>query len=322
MVSRHWNCVLIGTSAVGLLTGCAAAASDSMAPVMSGSGKGFQAFPIDSNSDQLRLAGTLRGRPVKILVDTGLDPSGIELDLAREVGIKFDEAKRVQLSGVGDSATYGYTAVIDGVTVAGETLEPLEAIADPGPVFKGSDPARAFDLILGYNYLKSRVVMIDYPAKQFIRLTSAAAAKPLVIGCATSHVVPLIFEEGDTILIVTDFRIGDFKGKASLDTGSSVYTSLSKKLVPQALQSTFRAGGVQTVTGARGKIDLPLFKVDQPIGFGPFSAAGQTTLLMDRGPTERRVANFGNKLLKTLGLKVLLDYPGKQIHFYGNCKAG
>jgi hypothetical protein len=62
--------------------------------------------------------------------------------------------------------------------------------------------------------------------------------------------------------------------------------------------------------------------VDQPIGFGPFAVSGQTAILLDRGPSETRAANVGNKLLKALGLKVLLDYPGKQIHFYGNCRRG
>ena len=45
----------------------------------------------------------------------------------------------------------------------------------------------------------------------------------------------------------------------------------------------------------------------------------RVTLAKIPGSADTRLANIGNKLLAAMGLKMLLDYPGKRITFYGKC---
>ncbi|MGH3428909.1 MAG: hypothetical protein ACRDQZ_15310 [Mycobacteriales bacterium] len=61
--------------------------------------------------------------------------------------------------------------------------------------------------------------------------------------------------------------------------------------------------------------------LNERVGFGPFSLlAGQVVMLTKASSaTDKRAANIGNQLFAAMNLKILLDYPAKQILFYGNC---
>ncbi|WP_395446081.1 hypothetical protein [Caulobacter sp. UC70_42] len=48
--------------------------------------------------------------------------------------------------------------------------------------------------------------------------------------------------------------------------------------------------------------------------------AGQiVSTYSEAGSTDTRVANVGNKLLAAMKLRLLLDYRGKTMTFYGDC---
>lgn len=50
------------------------------------------------------------------------------------------------------------------------------------------------------------------------------------------------------------------------------------------------------------------------------TAAGQiVTVRMVKGMRETRAANIGNQLFAAMELKMLLDYRGKQVTFFGDC---
>jgi hypothetical protein len=63
--------------------------------------------------------------------------------------------------------------------------------------------------------------------------------------------------------------------------------------------------------------------LNESVGFGPFKLpAGQVVMLTKASSaTDKRVANIGNQLFAAMNLKIILNYPGKQLLFYGDCGA-
>ena len=80
--------------------------------------------------------------------------------------------------------------------------------------------------------------------------------------------------------------------------------------------------GEVTDTGARGDARVKTYVLKVPVGFGPFTLpVGQVVMLETvTGVTDVRFANFGNKLLAAMKLKLLLDYRDRVMTFYGDCR--
>ncbi|PNQ03417.1 MULTISPECIES: hypothetical protein [unclassified Sphingobium] len=87
------------------------------------------------------------------------------------------------------------------------------------------------------------------------------------------------------------------------------------------MREALRETGTITRTGARGEARSASYRFDAPVGFGPFTLPAGTPMstYADRGATDTRVANVGNKLLAAMKLKLLLDYRHRKMGFYGNC---
>jgi hypothetical protein len=76
------------------------------------------------------------------------------------------------------------------------------------------------------------------------------------------------------------------------------------------------------LAGARGESKAITYTLATPVGFGPFTLpAGQVvTLRKEQGSMRQSVANGGNTLFAALKLKMLLNYRGHSITFYGDCR--
>lgn len=280
-------------------------------------------IPFNPHRDAVVVAATVHGVPMRFIIDTAVDPSIIDLTRAEAIGLPIDRSGKEEADGVGAARSPIYLSVIDGLVLGGVRFAKFDAAAmDMGPL--SSRHGSPLDGVLGYSFLRDRLVLIDYPSDRFALLDGLHQARPHISSCRLSFTVPFDPKGEHTIPRIPEFRFGRSQGPASVDTGSSHGIDLLPAAFSLAdVKSSYRATGVEDVTGARGAISLEKGRLGVPVGFGPFTLpSGQPVLVRQVAGNEEggRVANIGNQVFRQMGLKILLDYPGKRMTFYGACK--
>lgn len=277
-------------------------------------------LPFDFSRSALALSVTVRGTPLHVLLDTGVNPSVIDLARADALGIGVDRGDGGEATGFGDGRGAAiFPSRIDGLRIAGRDFTPVEALAtDMAGISAGY--GRRLDAVLGYSFLSDKTVLVDYPRRLLAFLDDAAEAVPLTSGCRSRWSTPLTLV--DSFPVIPDFRFGDTTAPVSLDTGSNGGIALFQSaLALPGLQSALSEQGSVSHAGARGAAKAKTYALGTPVGFGPFTLpAGQAVMLHKmEGSADTRVANVGNKLLDALHLTVLFDYRAGRMTFYGDC---
>jgi hypothetical protein len=275
--------------------------------------------PFDPHGDSVAVSVVVDGRPLVMLLDTGVDPSVIDLEAARVLGLSL-EAPAGEAAGVGEGEAAIIPTTVRGLRLGELDVPAVEAVAmDMSPL--RARYGQPLDGVLGYSFLSSRIVVIDYVDDAVSILDAAADAAALTATCRLSWRTPLVSFADDTIPVIP-VRFGDVEGPASIDTGSNGTIGLLRSGA-QLLDSHLAVTGETQVAGARGATTNATAVLDAPVSFGPFVLpAGQTVRVRrDAGSPDTRIANLGNGLFRALGLKMLLDYPAKQMTFYGDCRA-
>lgn len=277
--------------------------------------------PFDFSKSAIGLEVAIHGTPLYMILDTGVDPSVIDLKQAEALGLKLDRGAGGQTSGEGDAKdSTAYPAELSGLTIAGRGFAPIEALGFDMSALTARY-GRRLDGVLGYSFLKDRVVLIDYPKSRLWLLDRPGEAVAAVKTCRQRHTIALTFFPEENIPAVPDFRFGAARGTISLDTGSSGSISLYRKALDlPGLKDALSEKGEVAFTGGRGDGKAKSYVLNQAVGFGPFTLpAGQTVSLRGSTP-DGRAANVGNKLFAAMKLKLLLDYRSQRITFYGDCR--
>ncbi|HEU5237024.1 MAG TPA: retroviral-like aspartic protease family protein, partial [Pyrinomonadaceae bacterium] len=175
--------------------------------------------PFEFESNQIILQVKIAGKgPFNMLLDTNTDPSAIDSATARDLGLVVG-SKGTTASGGGTETNTVYPVRLPNVEV--------------GPVVAKDVPAATIDLtrlgnrigkpihgVLGYSFLKDRIVQIDYPNSK-LRFFAESPYPRIQFGPNTVNIIafPFRYEDGD--VIIDSVYINNEKMKASLDTGSS-----------------------------------------------------------------------------------------------------
>jgi hypothetical protein len=292
--------------AAGLfLTGCAS---------LLGGSASF--IPFDPRSNQVTISASANGVPLRFLVDTAVDPSAIDRRAAFAAGLKKlgkDEA----IEGVGSDAATAYPSVIPSLDIAGRIYGPIEVLVNDMSKIRARYGA-PLDGILGYSLLKDHAVLIDYPANRIALFEGAASTEPR--GCRTVHRFPLRFRsDDDRSILVPGLAIGGIQIPAFLDTGSS--NSLRIDVDAPSITSIRRMlpqGEAGTSVGARGEAHLRRGTLEVPVTLGPFRV-DHADVSMVRESSPDLPVNIGNRFLRALGAKLLVDIPGRKVAIYGEC---
>ncbi len=305
------NRVLVAAIAAAVLAAPAVAA----APVLT--------VPFDFSRGAIGLDVTVRGRPLAMILDTGVDPSGIDIARADALGLPVDRKAGGEASGEGNATSVQiYPSTIDGLAIAGRSFAPFEAVAIDMRTLS-ERYGKPLEGILGYSFLTDKTVLIDYLHSRLSILARAADAVPFVQRCRTHYSVALRSFEGDQIPVIPEFRFGAATAPISLDTGSNKGITLYQGAfaLPGLRDALSEKGEIRT-TGARGDTTMKTYVLNAPVGFGPFHLpAGQlVTASATAGSADTRLANIGNRLFAALKLKMLLDYRARQMTFYGDCR--
>jgi hypothetical protein len=278
--------------------------------------------PFDFSQSEIGLDVTVKGTPLYVILDTGVDPSAIDVVRADALGLKVDHKTGGEASGEGDAKhSEVFPATIAGLTIAGRAFPPIEALALDMSTLSARY-GRRLDGVLGYSFLADKIVLIDYAARKLMLLDRPSDATDTVKVCRTHWSTPLTSLKDDAIPAIRAFRFGNASGAISLDTGSNGGITLYQRALDlPGLRAALVEKGVASSVGARGASTSKTYVLNMPVGFGPFTLpAGQVVSLRNALGVDERVANIGNKLFAAMKLKMLLDYRAKVMTFYSRCE--
>ncbi len=131
---------------------------------------------------------SLNGAPLFALLDTGVDPSVIDLARARALGLKVEtnDAGKGDCFGEGAVPTV-FTTRIVGLDAGGRQMRAFDAL-DLSALAQSF--GRPVDAILGASFLADKAVLIDYPAHTVTILRRGAHAR-LARTCRLRRSAPL-----------------------------------------------------------------------------------------------------------------------------------
>ena len=185
--------------------------------------------PFEFEHNQIILQVKIAGKgPFNMLLDTNTDPSAIDAATARELGLAVG-AKGTPASGGGPETNTVYPARLANVEVG--SLVARDVAAATIDLTKLSEKiGKPIHGVLGYSFLKDRIVQIDYP-NQKVRFFSESPYPRIQFGPNTVNIIafPFRYEDGD--VMIESVFINNEKMKATLDTGSSGTFSLTPDAV-------------------------------------------------------------------------------------------
>jgi hypothetical protein len=306
-MTRAW-CLVVAAALAALSFGAAAAE-----PPLT--------VPFDFSRHEIAVNVTVKGTPLFMLIDSGVDPSIVDLAHAQTLGLPVDRSHAGEGSGFGSGKAVVFEGTIKGLKIGGRAFADIETLAlDTAAISKGY--GRPIDGVLGYSFLKDKTILIDYAARTMTVLSGRRAVDAITHQCRKHVTIPLRFLGDDHWPVIPDFRFGDVTALVTLDTGSSrtigfYPVALQQKAIRDALNVT----GTNVGSGARGRFTSKTAVLGVPVSLGPFRLAAGTTVSIfpANGASDKVIANIGNPTLADIAPELLLDYAGKTIGFYGDC---
>ena len=272
--------------------------------------------PFDPHSNQVAIAATANGVPLRFLVDTAVDPSAIDRAAAAAAGLKKlgeDEA----VDGVGNDAATAYPSVITTLGIGGRTHKTVDVVVNDMSKLRARYGA-PLDGILGYSLLKDRAALFDYPQNRITFYDGGPAPAPR--GCRQVHEFDIRFRsEDEKTILVPGLAIGGVEVPAFLDTGSSNGLRMDLDSAAVApIRHLLPEGEAGTSVGARGEAPVRRAILAVPVTLGPFRADQVDASMVREGSRDREV-NIGNRFLRAIGAKLLVDIPAMKAGVYGSC---
>jgi predicted aspartyl protease len=182
--------------------------------------------PFDFVHNQIVVTVRIAGKgPYRMLVDTDTDPSAIDLATAKELGLAVDARTYAATGGGSDTQTVQLTRLpsVELGTIVAKDVS-AGAIDLKKVSAKLEQPLHG---VLGYSFLKDRIIQIDYAASK-LRFFAESPYAGIQLQPNTVNKIAMPFRYDDGVLIDSVFINGQ-KLKATLDTGSSGTFALTPK---------------------------------------------------------------------------------------------
>lgn len=280
-----------------------------------------QTIPFDFSHQAIGLTVSVKGKPLYMLLDTGVDPSVIDLGRAKALALPMQAGQGGEGTGEGNGSAQVIPATIKALAIDGQAWGDVDALA-LNMAGLSKSYGKALDGVLGYSFLVDKTVVIDYPAKTVSFYTGSHPVDGAMKQCKLRYATPLAFASADDrIPVLPDFRFGGSKARISLDTGSNRGVSL----FPEGLGlENVRAALVQTGriegAGARGGLTSNRGRLNLAMGVGDFTLpSGHEVIVLPSQSKAGMAANLGNPVFADLKVKLVIDYPGKKLAMYGDC---
>jgi predicted aspartyl protease len=267
-------------------------------------GDGAREAPIELDRNILFVQTEIDGHgPYLAMLDTGTDPSAIDLELARELGLKLGSGGEIDGGGTQtETASETRLATVRVGSVVAHDVEALagESISKIARIIQR--PVRA---VLGKSFLANRIVQIDYPAG-VVRFPEKL---PGGIESVGGRRAVLRVHYGDD-LEVEGVRVDGTPVRAIIDTGSNGALKITPEAVERlGLDRRAAEGKASQGTGYRGTYTSSKGRVES-LTLGVFRIENPEAVFWSRGtghdgkPWE---VNIGNAVLRRF--VVTLDAP-------------
>lgn len=264
--------------------------------------------PFELVHDVPILRATMNGAgPYNFILDTGGNPSAVDLATARVARIFLDESRSGQAEGAGANRVPIFAARIDVLALGGYRADSIDAVA-----LDLSAVAQRLGIplhgVLGYSLLAGRVVRIDYPHGTITFLPPSdrvPRANPVTSGRRVT--VPLEFPPDETIPLLRTFQVNGRALPVTLDTGSGLTLEVAPAdAIAVGVRTSRLPADTSAAVGARGAVTLTAAEADS-LSIGPVSLQAVTVQISPRlGDAPYRHGNLGNGFLKHFVLT--LDY--------------
>jgi len=256
--------------------------------------------------------------PYYFLVDTGVDPSALDLKTAEELGLTLDADSGGMVDGVGNDDVVAYPATLEDLSAQGANYGDVEALVmDLGRLSERLE--LPLSGILGYSFLNNRSITIDYQNQE---LTLSSSPDPARNCEETSDLtdqcywIPMEADNADNMIpVLNTFQVNGTPFRVSLDTGSSLSITMNPEHL-ESLSVPFEMDPDETVTvvGARGAQQRKNGTISN-ISFGPFHFDKLEALFdWDRyDASSTRQGNIGNKVFENF--EMTFDYVNGFVKF-------
>ena len=191
----------------------------------------------------------VNGHALTAMIDTGVDPSGVDLASAKELGLHLG-SEGDKPSGGGSGANIAYETEFPSVQVGEVRAEHVAALA-VNLAQTSQALGRRLDAVLGYSFLRNRIVQIDYPHRVLRFLNgSEPNAEP---GRGGNVAVRFTYRND---ILVDGARVNGKPVVANLDTGSSARFQLTPSAVTAlGLTAQSTSGEVSHSVGINGETE-------------------------------------------------------------------
>jgi predicted aspartyl protease len=208
--------------------------------------------PFEFIANQIVVQVKIGGKgPFSMLFDTDTDPSAIDAKTSQELGLGVD-ARRFPATGGGTDTKSVQLTRLPSVELGGIIARDVPA-ATIDLTKLSAKLGRPLQGVLGYSFLKDRIVQIDYPQSK-IRFFNLSPYAGIQNAPNTVNRIAMNFRYDDGVIIDSVFINGQ-KFKATLDTGSSNTFALTPEAVAILNLDEAADGEVQKSVGYNGEYE-------------------------------------------------------------------
>ena len=222
--------------------------------VFSQTGKVPVEIPFEFVHNQIVVKVKIGGKgPFNMLVDTNTDPSAIDVATARELGLAVGD-KGAPVTGGGTEVNTAYVTRLPSVElgslvikdVAAATVNLNKISERMGGPIQG---------ILGFSFLKDRIIQIDYPNLKLRFFTESPYPK-IQFSANTVNTIAFPFKREDGEVMIDSVYVNNEKMRAALDTGSSDSFNLTPEAVALLkVEDQAQAGESSNSVGYNGEYE-------------------------------------------------------------------
>lgn len=292
---------------------CIVAALSTLASCKTGGG--FVIASAQESKGIMLIRASIKGSDTHAaFIDTGVDPSVVDVSFARALSLPVDESISDEAEGSGDGqGLQVMRATIEGLSLNSRQFDAIDAVAADLSSF-GAALDSDLVLILGYSFLKDRIVRFDYQAGEIVIADSRRALRPPTTPVTREHRVPLRFNSAEDVIPLFEIRVQGEPVMVSLDTGKSggiefcgpVVDRLGLEWAADDAEQERRIGARGSRTVSAGILDL--------ISVGPFAVENAKVSFSDKKLSDGvREGNAGNAFLRHFVLTV--DYVNGELVF-------
>jgi Predicted aspartyl protease len=188
-----------------------------------------------------------------MLLDTGAEQSAVDLNTAKELGLKLNPLGVGKVVATGKKQNSLFLTTLSQMDVGNLKANDILAVATD---FSRISQRVGIPVhgVVGYNFLKNRIVQFDYP-KHVVRFYSTLPSQKSELANTEGRMsIPFRFHGDDKFPVIDEVYVNDKKIKAELDTGHSGVLALTAAAIKRlGFEAEAQAAEPGTSEGALGR---------------------------------------------------------------------